>query len=1185
MSISELPSKAKLVRRLQKIDGHKIELIKENGFKSIVQARKNFLGKTDKQIYDILFYQYNKAVDDINEGILEQREREKKERARAKKPKKITKIDVIAERIMDEVKTKREAVNRRRKEVKRVKKEDNSFAVRDRYLTGILNSINPEGGAIRLDDLKTAYMTDNETNNAIRAILNKIYSVCGKTLINIDNGKIMYALNDYTIQNFSLNKAVGIDGLSGGVDGMSGSNSGSDQALMQAIKDHNREGYLEYTPIRKAHKNEVVSGAFFKYMHSTTLDLTRYGIYKKDDNPDYRDTCLVFALKELGLFGEQLETLCGLIKTRIVPVSSLEMLCIATGIQINLKKENDKKHVKRYGSEDDEIFNVYDIANIDGHYFVNEKTDITRFAFENMEELKDKQDWKTIYKKKGNSYCRDKTRTISSFELVELLLENKDKYLEEYSYENSSIAATQFYSQVDQQITVLPEVTEQTCRLLKDEKKVDNKDDTFTAFFDFETFAKIVLKFKHVPYLGCALGLDGNKKSFIGADAGKELMKWCGNMASRFNKKIIRLIAHNCSYDLNFIMQHLNAVTGLIQKGSHMISCDALYWHYGKKFKVEIRDSYNLISSPLRDFGKMFKLEQGKEVMPYDLYNVELNKIENENAKQVFVTVDEALKYLKGEKEKQLFVANLKKWSLLREDGTYDIIEYSRLYCEIDCEVLMKGYQVFRGWMIEAVGKDIDSHLTIASLGHSYMKSQGCYDGVYELSGVPQRFIQGTVVGGRTMSRKNEMQFFTNKNVRKIIVDLKEKLDANPELFTEERKRSVMQDFDGVSLYPSAMNRMDGFLKGTPKVIQNHSWDWVKMQDGYFVDIKVTKIAKCRDFPILSCKSEDGIRVFTNDVVGKEFRVDKITLEDSIEFQGIEFEIIRGYYFNEGFNTKVKDTMLYLFNERLKKKKEKNPIEVVYKLVMNASYGKSIMKEIKEDVRIFNDKNSFDIFVSRQYNWIKSIVQIDGCDKYRVTSIKPTNKHFNIAQVGSSVLSWSKRIMNEVMCLADDLGTKIYYQDTDSMHLEEEFIPILAEEFQKKYGRELIGKQLGQFHSDFSMDYEDDEWNKKSFDDVHATESIFLGKKSYIDKLRGTNKVTGEVEESFHIRMKGIPTPCIWYATEKLGYKSPFELYQDLAKGIPITFDLTMDGSRATFKQGKDFSIKTLSIFKRTLKF
>ena len=38
----------------------------------------------------------------------------------------------------------------------------------------------------------------------------------------------------------------------------------------------------------------------------------------------------------------------------------------------------------------------------------------------------------------------------------------------------------------------------------------------------------------------------------------------------------------------------------------------------------------------------------------------------------------------------------------------------------------------------------------------------------------------------------------------------------------------------------------------------------------------------------------------------------------------------------------------------------------------------------------------------------------------------------------------SKRIMNEVMTLAEDEGLNIWYQDTDSMHINYEEIELLA---------------------------------------------------------------------------------------------------------------------------------------------
>jgi len=51
--------------------------------------------------------------------------------------------------------------------------------------------------------------------------------------------------------------------------------------------------------------------------------------------------------------------------------------------------------------------------------------------------------------------------------------------------------------------------------------------------------------------------------------------------------------------------------------------------------------------------------------------------------------------------------------------------------------------------------------------------------------------------------------------------------------------------------------------------------------------------------------------------------MDRFSLEDIIEFQDVSFEILRGYYFNEGFNDKVKEVIRYLFEKRLELKKEK----------------------------------------------------------------------------------------------------------------------------------------------------------------------------------------------------------------------------------------------------------------------
>jgi hypothetical protein len=156
--------------------------------------------------------------------------------------------------------------------------------------------------------------------------------------------------------------------------------------------------------------------------------------------------------------------------------------------------------------------------------------------------------------------------------------------------------------------------------------------------------------------------------------------------------------------------------------------------------------------------------------------------------------------------------------------------------------------------------------------------------------------------------------------------------------------------------------------------------------------------------------------------------------------------------------------------------------------------------------------------------------------------------------------------MNEVMCTAEDLDIKIFYQDTDSMHIEQSRLNDLANEFQNRYNRELIGKNLGQFHNDFD-----------EVADGYAYQSIFLGKKAYIDML--TND---KGENGVHYRMKGVTLECIkLYAEER--NMSLFDVYDKLLANDSITFDLLT--VKARFTTNKNRTISNVKEFKRCVKF
>ena len=100
----------------------------------------------------------------------------------------------------------------------------------------------------------------------------------------------------------------------------------------------------------------------------------------------------------------------------------------------------------------------------------------------------------------------------------------------------------------------------------------------------------------------------------------------------------------------------------------------------------------------------------------------------------------------------------------------------------------------------------------------------------------------------------------------------------------------------------------------------------------------------------MSYMDEDGVRQFTNDMEGRIMFVDRISLEDYIKFHNITFDVIQGYYFNEGRNNTIGNIIEGLFNERLKKKEEKNPIQAVYKLIMNSAYGKTLLRPIENSL-------------------------------------------------------------------------------------------------------------------------------------------------------------------------------------------------------------------------------------------
>ena len=220
-------------------------------------------------------------------------------------------------------------------------------------------------------------------------------------------------------------------------------------------------------------------------------------------------------------------------------------------------------------------------------------------------------------------------------------------------------------------------------------------------------------------------------------------------------------------------------------------------------------------------------------------------------------------------------------------------------------------------------------------------------------------------------------------------------------------------------------------------------------------------------------------------------------------------------------------------------------------------------------LRIRN-RDEFEKYTSYNYNYIDSVIEVNV--RFYIKKGKSILSHFNYVHCGVEILNMSKIIMNKVFSCADDCAIKIYYQDTDSIHLNYEDVDRIEHIYKDKYGSELVGEELGNYHIDFSMD--------KANTEIYAVESLFLGKqRSYIDMLESTDK-DGKTINSEHVRMKGIPTSCIEYYAEQHSI-TVSDMYAKLSNNKTIKFVLTNDGNKFVCRNNKDHTISNVPDFTR----
>jgi len=962
-----------------------------------------------------------------------------------------------------------------------------------------------------------------------------------------DNSDTYLPLNDKTISSLT-------NTLTDGYFAQQAYQSESDainKILIQGIKN------VEHGILQP--KNMFKSGSFFRYLNTTDINLEKYQIISDTSDIKILDEhCLIYALEHYNINQELLNR----IKTTFeegsyFPKKNLKEVSdiIEKNICLIWFDKNNKRRTQKFNKHFDETI---EIALYQDHYFINEKTEYSSYSSQHYNDIKDEKDFHRIVKKDRNKYIFNDSRKVDSITLIRNLFDSNN-----FIKDHHKIKSTNKYQRIKDKKETLTLIEEEQKQYIYKPKTNEEKRIIFYADIETDvhgdTHKPILMRFTKTGD-----SIDGGY-TYERKQNDTDFKLFCRFMNSidRQSKgyKNVIIYFHNLKYDYNTLKEHLFHMGAPCEK-------DGQLYNVNFKFKCrnyQFRDSLKIAPMKLADFQKSFGLDEDlnkKEAIAYEYYTIY-------NMEDMRVEVEVYEQFL-SEENKKIFRQSLEdnyEFRYRKDEKTgkmiFDPKEYYKYYLKYDTFILMKGLEKFEEIIDNIVSElnkkyntnhiiNLYDYLTISSLTHAIIGAFGSYEGVYQMCGNLREFCGHMVTGGRVQ---------VNQKYKKKVIKKK------------------IADYDGVSLYPSAIKRMcdeRGLPKGKAKQIDSYDKKVLDNYDYYMVKIKITKINKKQQLPMVSYKDENGSLKYINKVNEPIITyVDMITLSDWIEFQEIEYEIIDGIYYNEGYNNRMGDIIYHLFTNRLKHKKAGNQaMQLILKLMMNSAYGKTITKKTTtKKVIIHNDKK--EQYISNYFNTIKEFKQLTN-NQWEV-KMDCVDSSYNMAQVGSFVLSYSKRIMNEVFNIANTYNCPLYYTDTDSIHCNYDDVKTIENEFRNTYNRELTGKQLGQFHIDFDLD------GAKS--EIYATKSIFLGKKCYIDCLESTDK-KGNTIKGYHYRMKGVNTQGIKHCADTYFKGNIFKVYKHLSKGNEQEFVLNPEGGRPSFEY-VDAGVRTrdTGTFTRTVSF
>lgn len=611
---------------------------------------------------------------------------------------------------------------------------------------------------------------------------------------------------------------------------------------------------------------------------------------------------------------------------------------------------------------------------------------------------------------------------------------------------------------------------------------------------------------------------------------------------------------HNVKYDFSVMLKELikfNAhIISVVKRGSQIYSISIKV----NNLEIELRDSYKLLPKSLADISRDFKLSKSKAKgvsfkFPYVKTGLMCDISEYED----YLDEEDKLEFRKNISDPEI-----RKQITIR-GNRFSPGSYLLFYLTYDVLVLEEALLKLRAEMLDKLNTDPFQKLTVSGIAYKLLKDERGLEGVYSLRTGSLRFCKKAAPGGRSICN--------NKYKGQII------------------ERPLMT-IDGVALYPSAMNELCeeyGLPRGRAKRIPEPTLDeeynipldtmleplinpdekeYCRLS--YYIVRIIITFMEVREIPIIQIKDKNGTTQYVNSINpgdSVEVVVDKYTLEDYIWYHKIKYRFAEGLYWNKGYNKVIGNLMVRWCNERSRVRYDNPALGEIYKLLMNSTYGRLMMNVPEYDERVLRkggyNKVKLDLvnpetgeeiirydwepdkklnkYIARNGERIHSLEILDN--GYFISKVYAnTFANFNNVHCAAGILSMSKRAMNRLFDICEEINAPIYTTDTDSICTHKEKIPEIADVYRIKYGKELEGKALGQFHPDLEL---------KDKRVAESTRSIFIGRKMYCMQLQSLEKDESQRGHEYKIRSKGIQGKAIEYKANNEYGGDPIALYKD----------------------------------------